>query len=385
MAKRKPELDGLRGIAILMVIYHHWSGFTFSFAPGSLVARATAFSWSGVDLFFVLSGFLIGGILLSKRNSPKYFVPFYVRRAARILPLYVLCLAAFYLTRPLHSSWIHDSALPWYWYATLLQNIKMVAQPSSALWLAPTWSLAVEEQFYLIVPVLIRFFRDRSIPHLIATVIVGSFCLRALLYMMSSHAAEASYVLLPSRADALMMGVAAAWIQQKGMIISRFRLYCLLLPVACSVGLLFWLTPDRHSPAMMIVGYSLIACAYTLILMIAVRGGFTFLRWRLLTSAGVLAYGLYLFHLPVIALTRMSYESITPNLTATLLAAPLLVLLASLSWHYYERPFISWAHRWDYGGAGDEFPESYDSDHAGSRSMESGSSDSQLPATRPGK
>src|ERR1700689_5530178 len=88
-----PELDGIRGMAILLVVIFHWGAFDegHSILPGKL-ERLLSFGWSGVDLFFVLSGFLIGGILLDVRDSPNYFKVFYMRRFFRIVPLYYLWL-----------------------------------------------------------------------------------------------------------------------------------------------------------------------------------------------------------------------------------------------------------------------------------------------------
>jgi peptidoglycan/LPS O-acetylase OafA/YrhL len=136
---------------------------TFVIACGQL-------SWSGVDLFFVLSGFLIGGILLDARSSPRYFQTFYLRRAYRILPLYFLViglsllphlLAQFSVARAAHTT---PLPLPWLSYATFTQNFWMaylgVFGPSG---MGITWSLAIEEQFYLSIPLLIRNVRPRNL------------------------------------------------------------------------------------------------------------------------------------------------------------------------------------------------------------------------------
>lgn len=96
-SRRIPELDGLRGLAILLVLFYHYIESS-PVLPGFL-SVAGRLTWSGVDLFFVLSGFLIGGILLNARESPNYFKAFYVRRAYRILPIYAATLAAFWLIR----------------------------------------------------------------------------------------------------------------------------------------------------------------------------------------------------------------------------------------------------------------------------------------------
>ena len=164
---RIPALDGLRGIAILLVLLRH---SVFEFHPNSKffshLLVAGRLSWSGVDLFFVLSGFLIGGILLDAIASPRYFKTFYVRRAYRILPLYAVVMALFslrYVTShgsagPLGS--FSHSPIPWASYVTFTQNIWMAWLGTFGVGaVAATWSLAVEEQFYLTVPFIIRKIR----------------------------------------------------------------------------------------------------------------------------------------------------------------------------------------------------------------------------------
>jgi peptidoglycan/LPS O-acetylase OafA/YrhL len=130
IGKRIPELDGIRGTAILMILVYHWIVLeSISILPNRL-GRLMSFGWSGVDLFFVLSGFLIGGILLDARDSANYFKVFYVRRFYRILPLYgALCLlsvAVFYAHFSTHA-WLFEGKVPWYAYSTFGQNQRPAA------------------------------------------------------------------------------------------------------------------------------------------------------------------------------------------------------------------------------------------------------------------
>src|SRR5882762_1654744 len=129
---RIPELDGLRGVAIAMVLVSHYAVFGFVTKHGSLTSYLKALpglGWSGVDLFFVLSGFLIGGILLDARESSNYFQVFYARRFFRIVPLYSICLfVIFILTKSIvplivpRFHWPGLDRIPWYGYALFLQN-----------------------------------------------------------------------------------------------------------------------------------------------------------------------------------------------------------------------------------------------------------------------
>jgi peptidoglycan/LPS O-acetylase OafA/YrhL len=345
--QRRPELDGLRGVAVLLVVYHHWTPLTLDIRPNGVIGRLTALSWSGVDLFFVLSGFLIGGILLDNRTSESYFSTFYVRRACRILPLYLLSLSLFYLTRS--NGWLWDSALPWYSYFTFTQNVWMVFRPeAAALWLVPTWSLAVEEQFYLTLPLLVRSVDARKLQRIVLITVTMVIVFRIFLYFNFRFAAAANYVLLPSRADALMLGVWAAWCERSGIRISKRVLYpASALLFSGFIGL-SWFASDRTAPLMMTVGYSLIAFFYLSVLLLATQGGLSVLRMRILTSAGVLAYGIYLFHLPTIGLLRGHEPSTTLDPVATLIALPVLLLFAKFSWKYFEKPLIDLGHRWKY-------------------------------------
>ena len=211
-------LDGLRGIAILLVLLDH---SVFSMQSSSRVlARFLAagqITWSGVDLFFVLSGFLIGGILLDARESPRYFQTFYIRRAYRIFPLYSVVTFLFLMRHlpfrllPGHFGDVSPLTIPWWSYVTLTQNFWMAQQGwYGAVAMAVTWSLAVEEQFYLTIPLLVRMIRPRSLLYVLALVVAGAPLLRTLVRHTLPHGDYACYVLMPCRADALCLGVLSA-------------------------------------------------------------------------------------------------------------------------------------------------------------------------------
>lgn len=217
-SRRIPELDGLRGIAILLVLYYHY--VESSPVLPSFLSALGRLTWSGVDLFFVLSGFLIGGILLNARESPNYFKAFYVRRAYRILPIYAATLAGFWLLRALTQveysdnaslQWLFSRPFAWYSYATFIQNFSMSYYGNlGPAWLGATWSLAVEEQFYLTLPLMIKYVRPRRLPFLLGIVILFAPVFRTLLRLFIAQGEVGTLVLMPSRADALMLGVVAA-------------------------------------------------------------------------------------------------------------------------------------------------------------------------------
>jgi peptidoglycan/LPS O-acetylase OafA/YrhL len=150
-----PELQGLRGLAVLGVVFYH----SRPRLAGTPVYGAAAWGWAGVNLFFVLSGFLITSILLESRDKPHYFRNFYGRRALRIWPVYVLTLAICYLK----ADWfvgepasVAMRTAPWWAYLFLVQNLFHLNLPPG---IGPTWSLAIEEQYYLIWAPVVRFLK----------------------------------------------------------------------------------------------------------------------------------------------------------------------------------------------------------------------------------
>ncbi len=155
-SRRIPELDGLRGLAILMVVSLHYTMFTGRGPEHTVFAklvRGFGFGWAGVDLFFVLSGFLIGGILLEAKNSDRYFKTFYARRIYRIFPLYyfwLLLYLVFLLGGIVLAKWPQmfrvEDLLRFPRYLFFLQNLFSQNSGVELTWLAPTRSLAVEEQ-----------------------------------------------------------------------------------------------------------------------------------------------------------------------------------------------------------------------------------------------
>src|SRR5262249_34841992 len=134
------------------------------------VARCFSLCWCGVDLFFVLSGFLIAGILLDNRTATNYFSVFYTRRICRIFPLYFLVLGLFILLLATGArewtslTWLFHDPMPLWSYATFTQNVPMALQSTlGAGWMEVTWSLAVEEQFYFVIPLLVWLFPRRTL------------------------------------------------------------------------------------------------------------------------------------------------------------------------------------------------------------------------------
>ena len=150
-----PELQGLRGLAVLGVVFYH----SRPRLAGTPFYGAAEWGWAGVNLFFVLSGFLITSILLESRGKPHYFRNFYGRRALRIWPVYVLVLAVCYA----RADWFVGKPVglairtaPWWAYLLFVQNLFHLNLPPG---IGPTWSLAIEEQYYFLWAPLVRFLK----------------------------------------------------------------------------------------------------------------------------------------------------------------------------------------------------------------------------------
>jgi peptidoglycan/LPS O-acetylase OafA/YrhL len=287
---RIPELDGARGVAALAVVIAHYFGeVEHGFA-------VLTFGWVGVNLFFVLSGFLIGSIILERKDSPNFFSVFYVRRAARILPAYFVTLAATLGFIWLYGleSWI-DSPLPVASYFTFTQNFAMaLGHHYGTIWLLPTWTVAVEEQFYLVVPLIIAFMPT---PAILPTIITGiAFCLltRALLYFMGAEIS--ADVLLFSNGHALLIGVLSAYIHQ------RFKvpeIILRLVPLASITVLLVEIYVSRK--LFFAVWPLFMATLFSCYILLAVQDWPTlrFLRSSFWLAFGAISYCLYLIHQPV--------------------------------------------------------------------------------------
>jgi peptidoglycan/LPS O-acetylase OafA/YrhL len=367
---RIPALDGLRGVAILLVLLCH---AVFENHPSSkifsqllVVGRLT---WSGVDLFFVLSGFLIGGILLDARSSRSYFKTFYIRRAYRILPLYAIVLALFslrYITArgsagPLGN--FSPSPIPWVSYVLFAQNIWMALLGTfGAGAMAATWSLAVEEQFYLTVPFVIRKISKSRLMIVLISIIVVAPALRTMLHLLLGQGDYACYVLMPCRADSLCWGVLCALVVRTPhtwKFLLEHRSALCSLTGFLSLGLIpltFW--GDEMSTPMVTVGYSWLAVLYAGCLLIAVTGANRTIQRilcsRSLMQLGVLAYCTYLLHLPLMEASRRLLGLRFPlSSTSTQVAGGFIGVLvtlgiAKLSWTYFERPLLRRGHAYKY-------------------------------------
>lgn len=352
MQRRIPELDGLRAIAVTLVVLWHYVGipaggalYTF-FRPGR----------SGVDLFFVLSGFLITSILIENRGSANYYSTFYLRRALRILPIYTVMLALFFAGR--QAGWdvkLFGGDFTAWTYVVFLQNFEMVRFADyGPSFLGVTWSLAVEEQFYLLFPFLVAFVRPSLLPRLLVALIIVAPILRIASYWYAGND-WAAYVLMPCRADSLAVGGLIAW----AMVDDRATMWLCenktLIRRACFVLLalapLLWAVPNKTFALHMAAwGYAYLTWLYGAILLaVLLHAGAPALRplrSRLALGVAAVSYALYLIHPPVLVAVftwaGRPRSTLDDAEAAGLVAVALLasVVLSAASYFVMERPFL---------------------------------------------
>jgi peptidoglycan/LPS O-acetylase OafA/YrhL len=344
VGRHVPALDGLRGVAVIFVMaFHLWR------------SPVTALGWSGVDLFFVLSGFLITGILWDTRQSVDRARVFYIRRALRILPLYYAVLVAVFVVRPL-LGWNHrldDVALApeqiWYW--TYLCDWRIaLGHPHAFTFLTHFWSLSIEEQFYLVWPAIVWRCTRRGALAGAAIIAVAAFLLR--LYIVFGTTDSGSvYGLLPCRVDALAIGaIVALAVRGPGgaAAVRRWLSPAAAVGMAVTVALAV-LRPNVQfvDTGMMTIGYSALDWAFAGLVLTAATTRSAILEWAPLRAAGRYSYGLYVFH-PLVMWWIVRdvpwLEHSEPRFVVG--AAVGSIIAAWLSYRLYELPFLRLKDRW---------------------------------------
>ena len=372
------ELDGVRGIAILLVLLYHLApqgliaslhlSPTLSGVASVLVYPVAALGWTGVDLFFVLSGFLITTILLQTKNTPRYFRNFYARRFLRIFPVYYATLILLFVVVPVLRSSTHtipprDRVFYWFYLQNWLETFQTYTGFRSG-YLIHFWSLAVEEQFYLVWPLTVYLLTPRQLVRLSTSLIVTSLLVRIAVNVFVPYAwADFNLVQFNTvaRFDTLALGALIAcatvhfghaldgsWWQRR----AAFALAALFLALAAIV-LLSPSSPQVSNPVFRTVGYSVLAGVWALFLLRALRAdpaAFTrrVLRLRGLAYTGAISYGLYVFHYPIygavwamMRLPAVRGHPLLATLASPVLALSLTFAAASLSFRFFETPILT--------------------------------------------
>ena len=363
-----PVLDAIRGLAIALVLFIH-IGISLATSENGFarfVYDLSSSCWIGVDLFFVLSGFLITGILFDTRDATNYFKAFYARRFLRIFPIYYgfLCLLLI-LTVPLQIHWNGRQFV----YLLYLQNTRIQKDIFSApfspyLNVGHFWSLAVEEQFYCLWPALVFLVRNRAkLIQLALVVLGGSLLIR--IAMVHVHVSYwMIYIFTPARADSLMMGAILAllfrcddtlrqWLKPAATILLPISLAILVMLSIPTHGL------DFSTSAVAIGGYSIVALASASVITLSLTSA-TFshaVNWPILRWLGKYSYGIYVLDLPIMDLLlhlkkvsafTASHNDITLTFLVTLAAAIPGILAAYLSYNLYEARFMRLKARFPY-------------------------------------
>jgi peptidoglycan/LPS O-acetylase OafA/YrhL len=379
---RDPRLDGLRGIAVLYVMLYH---LTFHQNARNVVDHGVStflsFGWSGVDLFFVLSGFLITSILYEHRASARYFRSFYARRFLRIFPLYYAVLAFFLIVMPrlttqAEAFWIPggDQQTAWYWL--YLSNIHAsFTGRFHHHFLDITWTLAIEEQFYLLWPLVVRLVPVRALVRACGAIVVLALVLRAVSVDLGANPVFL-WTFTPLRFDTLALGALLALLWREPAererlvrlgrvvaplclaLLAGFALAVRLIPefrwgidASLSAGDAFAYT--RH-PLMQTLGFTLLALLYGGLLVAALGAAprsvaARLLESRLLRHFGKYSYALYLLHKFAAEIARNVYDPnrhldqpfLIGQAIFWVIGIALSLVIAWITWTVLEAPLLA--------------------------------------------
>lgn len=331
-----PQFDYLRGIAVLVVMLFHASHDVQSFP----MARYVEFGWTGVDLFFVLSGFLITGILLDTREQNGYFTNFYARRILRIWPLYFALLGIMFIAVPVvaprWSAAAMGSAKPAWPFVLFIQNLAIphaITGPLSA-----TWSLAIEEQFYFAWPLLIWLLPRKAIQRLAIAIVICSPLLR--LGLTLAHAHVSMYFNTFTRLDGLAVGSFLSITLRDAAAKTVKRWALTSLPIALVCAIIIEQTWIRYS-AIAIAAGAIVSLSF-----------FVTFKSRFVLYTGRISYGLYLLHLATFGLAtkpelrrHYPHAPVFNDMVYLIVGLMLSYGLASLSWFLFESQILR-AKRW---------------------------------------
>lgn len=345
-----PALDGIRGLGILLVLFFHYGLSASILGIDNRIIWLSSLGWSGVDLFFVLSGFLITGILYDSKGKEKYFRNFYARRTLRIFPLYYFAAISIIL---LDLVWQHDlfGGTNPLWILFYVGNFQLALEGGGSI-LDHFWSLAIEEQFYLIWPLVVLNLSRKRLMLVAAAMILIAPIIRTLM-VLNDAPGLAVYVLTPARMDSLAMGALIALAIRGPRGIEPLIPWAWRAGIAAMAGFVV-VAGVRQSftstdPLIVSVGISLLTITFASVLVLSLTFKplktimeLPFMRWF-----GKYSYGLYVFH-PIINMIILHsplterFGEITPAkaLLLLVLAFAVSLLTALASYKFLESPLL---------------------------------------------
>jgi peptidoglycan/LPS O-acetylase OafA/YrhL len=332
---RVSALDGLRGLAIIEVLITHHGITLPATVAGQLIARLATAGSTGVDLFFVLSGYLITQGLLSAKGKPLYFRGFYWRRFLRILPLAYAVLAVLLLVMPAVTD-----GQQWAYFSFLANWIQGLSGHPPGYGFSVFWSLAIEEQFYLVWPLLVLVVPRHGLAYVAAATFVGTLLARVTAALMGMSAFSI-YVLTPFRLDGLALGALIAIVGPPAF--AKFAGYLALATGSLLVGVFVIageipLTAQWFQP----LGFSIIALFYgALLIMCLTRSGVaSVFESRPLTIFGTYSYCLYLVHDPLRIPVQLALGANAPIGAQFSVWVAAALGLSWASWRWLEKPLL---------------------------------------------
>lgn len=365
-----PGLDALRGVAVLMVVARHASAVPTPEGPvAAAVIEGMRAGWMGVDLFFALSGFLITGILLDTKGTPSYLRNFYARRTLRIFPLYFTFLALLFVVGPLTPLARNEEfqtvreVQGWLWSYLTNVFISWKGELAVPFHLSHLWSLALEEQFYLVWPFILLVLPARAVLRACLLLSAAAVALRVAIVASAGWGVDAAYMLMPARLDALLLGGALAWLVRAPDGAARIRSFLrpvTYVAVTVLVVTLAWRGSARNDPYMQVFGYlALSLLSVSLIARALPRSAPStaptllqrVLANRPMQSIGKYSYAIYIFQYPIILVLETLIETYRPAwieadplsvaLAIFAAASVLSIAAARLSWALLEGPALS--------------------------------------------
>ncbi len=361
MVKHIDSLDGLRAYSALAVLAFHTGIIHFWYG------------WVGVQFFFVISGFLISGILMDSRSAVNYFSTFYARRFLRIFPIYYACLAAVLL----YCLVRHLPHRDFWWYLLYVQNFKLAFDKwnvSFPRMFDHTWSLAIEEQFYIFFPLLVRYLKDKYLVIVCFFIIFAAILVRYVLSIIypGNPIVWANTV---SSMDFLSAGVIIAISMNYGKLelLKKFLVYTTLVLLAAYSIVLYqhWHTTIFHVPFDLtdLHGqfFFVLLLPITSLVIVSLIQSKSSGIWRkvkhyifenkAITYIGKISYGLYLFHFPVFWLVddhlqrygiAVDYNGSATTYLVAICKILITFLVAVLSWNFFETRVLRYKHNFRY-------------------------------------